>query len=569
MRHLISAVVVAVAVVLQLAVADRIVFPGGTGPDLVLLTVAALALATGPMTGSLSGFCAGLALDVAPPAGHLVGQDALVFCLVGYVCGLAAAGPGAEGLPEQEHSASFELAVTAAGAACGEAMIAALGVMLSDPRVTWPAIKHVLPVAVGYDVLLSPFVLLTVAAMLGMVAPRAAGLGMASASQRRAAWAASPAAGAVRQVAGGGSPRLRLSGQGRSEGWLASASGSGARSGPGRHSAGRPGGGFSGGSRPEPRLRLGRAGSAGRGGAGSSRGGSSRTGSRPGGRPTAALGGSAKLRFGTRRGEGILGGSLLGSPASGGSFPGRSLLGGSVFSRSSSAFSRGTPLGGGAGLSSGMGRGQVRLNLGRGAGRPGSAKRHPGSAPHAPSFRGTSPLSRLVSGLRRPGQRKSPGKGWLRGTGSVRNPLTRNGLTRSGLTRSGLTRSGLTRNGPSGKALSRNSSSARNSLSRNSLSRSGLPGGNSFRKRLSGGGLSRNGLAGRSPGRGWLRKSGGLNLGSTGLGSTGLGGTGLGGRKRAGRLRIGSGSGGQARLRMGRVKPLKRKSWRRRPGGYR
>src|SRR5580658_2858543 len=145
MRHLISAVVVAVAVVFQLAAADRMVFPGGTGPDLVLLTVAALAIATGPLAGSVAGFCAGLALDVAPPAGHLVGQDALVFCLVGYACGLVADAPPADGIAEQEHSALFELTVTAAGAVCGEAMIAALGVMLSDPRVSWPDIKHVLP----------------------------------------------------------------------------------------------------------------------------------------------------------------------------------------------------------------------------------------------------------------------------------------------------------------------------------------------------------------------------------------------------------------------------------------
>src|SRR5580698_7878080 len=109
MRGLIGAVVVAVAVVLQLAVADRITFPGGTGPDLVLLTVAALALATGPMAGAILGFCAGLALDVAPPAGHLVGQDALVFCLIGYVCGLVADAPATDGIAEQEHSALFEL----------------------------------------------------------------------------------------------------------------------------------------------------------------------------------------------------------------------------------------------------------------------------------------------------------------------------------------------------------------------------------------------------------------------------------------------------------------------------
>jgi rod shape-determining protein MreD len=527
MRHLISVVVVAVAVVLQIAAADRLTFPGGTGPDLVLLTVAALALATGPVAGSLLGFCSGLALDVAPPAGHLVGQDALVFCLVGYVCGLVAADPAAEGLPEQEHSAFFELAVTAAGAACGEAMIAVLGVMLSDPRVSWAAIKHVLPVAIGYDVLLSPFVLLTVAAMLGMAAPRAASLGMAvaGAGLRRPAWAGSPAGtGSVRQMPGGPSPRLRLSGQGKGEGRRAGAGGSSGRSGQGRLSASS----FSGGSRPDPRLRLGRAGS----------GGSSRSGSRPGGQPVSARGGTAKLRFGTRRSEGVLGGSLLGSSALGSSFPGRSLLGGSVFSRSSSAFSRGAPPGGGTSL----GNGQVRLNLGRGASRSGSVMKHPGSALHAPSFRSTNAFSRLFSSLRRPGQRKSPGKGWLRGTGTAK----------TGLTRSSLTRNGASLNGLSRKALSRNS------LSRNSLSGNSLSGSSMSRKRLPGTGSSRNGLAGRSPGRGWLRKSGGLNLGSTGLG----------GRKRAARLRIGSGTSGPARLRMGRVKPMKRKSWRR-PGGYR
>ena len=194
MRGLISAVVVAVAVVLQLAVADRIPFPGGAGPNLVLLTVAALALATGPMTGSVTGFFAGLALDVAPPAGHLVGEDALVFCLIGYTCALLAVRSSADGTPDPEHSALFEIGMTAAGAACGEAMAAGLGVMLSDPRVTWAAIKHVLPVAIAYDLLLSPFVLFAVAALLGLagaVSPR--GVPSAPGPARRAAWTPGPA----------------------------------------------------------------------------------------------------------------------------------------------------------------------------------------------------------------------------------------------------------------------------------------------------------------------------------------------------------------------------------------
>ena len=82
MRGLISFVLVAVTVVFQLTVVDRIVFPGGSGPDLVLVEVAALALASGPLAGALTGFWGGLALDVAPPGSHFTGQDALVFCLV-------------------------------------------------------------------------------------------------------------------------------------------------------------------------------------------------------------------------------------------------------------------------------------------------------------------------------------------------------------------------------------------------------------------------------------------------------------------------------------------------------
>jgi len=82
-------VVLLLAVTLQLAVVNRAPLPGAAAPDLVLLVVAALAVCAGPMTGMLAGFCGGLALDIAPPAAHLAGEYALVFCLVGYACGRA------------------------------------------------------------------------------------------------------------------------------------------------------------------------------------------------------------------------------------------------------------------------------------------------------------------------------------------------------------------------------------------------------------------------------------------------------------------------------------------------
>ena len=430
-RGLISFVVVAVAVIVQITIVNRIAFPGAAGPDLVLIAVAALALASGPLTGTLTGFWAGLALDVAPPGSHFVGQNALVFCLVGYACGLAADIPSGEGVPEQGHTALFEIMITAAGAVVGEVLACLLGVMLSDPRVTWSAITNVLPFAVLYDVLLCPFVLYAAAAALRLAGSRG--------ERDRAAWsgvaaraaASSPIPTAVREV-GSGTPRLRLAERGRGEAWVGGARGQGAGS--------RPA------ARREPRLNLGRGGSLG----GSALGAAFATG---------GLGsGAAKVRFSARRRQGVLGGSLLGSAGVssglassriGPSRMGRSLLGGSVFSRSPSALSSPAPsrraasmtrtsflsrtsfLRRSSGLSgsSGLGRSSGRRWPFAARGRTGSIGSASGglSAGHAPRFARRGGLARASSVLR-PSSRNQPGLG-------------QSGLGQSGLSRSGLGRS--------------------------------------------------------------------------------------------------------------------------------
>ena len=467
MRAVISLVVVAVTVVFQLTVVDRIAFPGGAGPDLVLLVVAALALAGGPMAGVLTGFLAGLALDIAPPGSHLVGQNALVFCLVGYLCGLLA--DDGSGDAEQGHTALFEIVVTAAGAVCGEALLALLGVMLSDPRVTWPAITNVLPAAVAYDVLLCPFVLYAVAAALRLAGARGEG--------RRAGWSPSQARtpapvasqGAIRQLAGGNTPRLRLSERDKGPGSI------GGLRGPG---AARPA------ARREPQLKLGR----------------------PGKRAPAGLGaafapaglgaGTARVRFGSRRREGVLGGSLLGGsrsgigsgsarlgsgrsgsarlgiPRLGSSSMGRSLLGGSVFSRTSSSslrrpavFARSVPLG----LASPL----------RHRGNPAGG----GLTGHAPRFSRGGSLTRLTSLLRRSAGPKSPGRGWLRGTSS-RGAFPRRRALRSGSLSSGsLGGASMSRRAFGGRRIGR-SGAGLSGRSGRGLSGRGLAGAGSPRLRM-------------------------------------------------------------------------------------
>jgi rod shape-determining protein MreD len=448
-RALVSVVVVAFSVVLQLTVVDRIAFPGGAGPDLVLLVVAALALAGGPMAGVLTGFLAGLALDVAPPGSHFVGQNALVFCLVGYACGLLAE---TQDETEPGHTALFEIVVTAAGAVLGEALLALLGVMLSDPRVTWPAITHVLPVAVAYDILLCPFVLYAVAAALRLAGVReeARRPGLSPSQARPPVPAAAASQGAIRQLAGS-TPRLRLSERDKGTASIGGTRGTGSV---------RPA------SRREPQLKLGRPGqrtSVGMGAAFA----------------PAALGtGTVKVKFGGRR-EGVLGGSRsrgrgVGGPAwpgsaglgfsrFGRSSMGRSLLGGSVFSRGPSSlrtrpavFGRTAPLG----LSSSL---RHRGNPARG-----------GLSGPAPRFSRGGSLARLGTALRRSPGPKSPGRGWLRDVSSRRGSRRRNTLSGASMRRRAFGGRRL-----AGRSLGGRSFSGRGFTGR-SLGGRGISGGRGF-----------------------------------------------------------------------------------------
>jgi rod shape-determining protein MreD len=149
-RNVLATIVVIAALLLQVTVANRLPLPGSVIPDLVLLAVVALALVNGSLPGLVTGFFAGLATDIVPPADHTIGRYALVYCLIGYVCGLAA--------PDMERSAMLPFVAVAAGAFAGSVLYALLGSMLGDPRARWPVVSHVLPLQVFYDIVASPFV---------------------------------------------------------------------------------------------------------------------------------------------------------------------------------------------------------------------------------------------------------------------------------------------------------------------------------------------------------------------------------------------------------------------------
>jgi rod shape-determining protein MreD len=195
------------AVVVQLTVVNRLPLPGGDVPDLVLLLVAAVAVTSNTMIATIAGFAGGLALDTAPPLSHYAGEYALVFCLVGYLAArvmaaIAAASGGAERDP------SIAVAVMAVAVTAGEAGKAGLGMLLSDPNVTGPVIRQVLPGAVLWDLLLTPVVYWLVALVARLARP---------AAERAPApvfFGAQRLASVFRLASAGAAPNLRLAGTG-------------------------------------------------------------------------------------------------------------------------------------------------------------------------------------------------------------------------------------------------------------------------------------------------------------------------------------------------------------------
>lgn len=148
------AVILAVvgALLLQVTVLPHFAWRvGGLGvvPDLVLLVVVATALATDTRYATLTGFFAGLMLDIAPPADHLAGRWALALTVVGYVIGRLAHDNTAE-------VARFEpdgvrrpplllvLAAAAGGSFVGTSVFALTGVFLNDASA---GVGDLLPVA--------------------------------------------------------------------------------------------------------------------------------------------------------------------------------------------------------------------------------------------------------------------------------------------------------------------------------------------------------------------------------------------------------------------------------------
>ncbi|MET8554906.1 rod shape-determining protein MreD [Streptomyces sp. NPDC004959] len=150
-RILLSTALVVLALMIQVSVLARLQLPGAV-PDLLLLTVLALALVYGHLAGAFIGFGAGLLADLAPPADHAAGRYALVLCLVGYVAGLCR--------PEHGRMRSvLGPLVVVIGAAIGSTLLyAGVGALVGDTAARHVGLAGLVTTATIYDLVLAPFI---------------------------------------------------------------------------------------------------------------------------------------------------------------------------------------------------------------------------------------------------------------------------------------------------------------------------------------------------------------------------------------------------------------------------
>ena len=139
-----------VAFLIQVTLLSRLGLPGAT-PDLLVVSVVAIALAMGPIQGAFAGFLAGAIIDVSPPADTVVGVNSIVYLAIGFVTGYI--------IDTRDRTVPGMIAM--AGIACAAAALgtAALDAMLGSPRVIWESVPLIALTSAVYGALLAPMMI--------------------------------------------------------------------------------------------------------------------------------------------------------------------------------------------------------------------------------------------------------------------------------------------------------------------------------------------------------------------------------------------------------------------------
>ena len=151
LRVITHSAMVLVALVLQSTVLQQITFLGVT-PQLALIVVVCLAYLEGERVGVVTGFAAGLLLDLQlPEQGSIVGITALVYVLLGY-------GVGAMRQYSLSESVWAPVLTVTVVSIVSELSYAGLSIILGQRWVSLAYTAKVAGLVVLYNTLLTPFV---------------------------------------------------------------------------------------------------------------------------------------------------------------------------------------------------------------------------------------------------------------------------------------------------------------------------------------------------------------------------------------------------------------------------
>jgi len=142
------------SVIIELTLLSRLDLPGAT-PDLVIVTVVAIGLAMGPTQGAVAGFSAGVLVDLAPPADTLLGVNAIVYLVIGFITGFV--------VDPRDRTVSIEIGIVGLSAAGATIGTAALDTLLGSGRVVWAEVPGMALSSALYAVIMAPLVILGIA----------------------------------------------------------------------------------------------------------------------------------------------------------------------------------------------------------------------------------------------------------------------------------------------------------------------------------------------------------------------------------------------------------------------
>lgn len=155
-------VAVLLAVIVELTLLSRLGLPGAT-PDLVIVTVVSIALAMGPTQGAIAGFAAGLLIDLAPPADTLLGVNAIVYVVIGFITGYV--------IDPRDRTVPIMIGIVGLSAAAATLGTAALDTLLGSGRISWEDVPGMALTSALYAVILAPMVILSVAWLVRRITP--------------------------------------------------------------------------------------------------------------------------------------------------------------------------------------------------------------------------------------------------------------------------------------------------------------------------------------------------------------------------------------------------------------